>query len=227
MMICFLAVACGDAAPPRTPRSVAPPDDATAWVDLQTMSVNLRDKRVRALQQAIVSEEPRLEITHHPSGATTVRDVETNATMTFRDGVRWAGGYAWSSGDLILSTEKRLVRIELTSTDPKYVGSVIWQKPPLAGSRTAALLLGKVDASPNEADKRIAFAGYEPSGDAPIEVAVIEALGRDSFRATLAIHRSCSKREVRILSWSAPEIAVVVACPEGADIERVRFDGQQ
>ena len=151
------------------------------------MSVNLRDKRVRTLDRDILEySEPRLEITH-TANATTVRDVEqTGAKMTFHESVRWVGGYLWSSGDLILSSDKRLVRIEFTSTDPKYVGSTIWRQPPLAGSRTAAL-------------------------------------ARESVRSTLAVRRSCSKREVRMLMWRPRDLAVVIACPEGADIEHVSF----
>jgi hypothetical protein len=211
--------------PPLRHVFVAPPEeDESAWTDLDTMSVNLRDKRVRMLDRAILEySEPRLEITH-TAHATTVRDIDQpGAKMTFHESVRWVGGYLWSSGDLILSSDKRLVRIEFTSTDPKYVGSTIWEKPPLAGSRTAALLLGAGDRSPNEVAKHIAFAGYEPSGDAPIEVAVIEALARESFRSTLTTRRSCSKREVRMLMWRPRDLAVIVACPEGADIEHVSF----
>ena len=229
-VLLLLCVACSSQPPPLPPRVpppprvVAPPEDASAWIDLDTMSVNLRDKRVRTLQRASLEYgEPRLEITH-AANATTVRDIEQpGAKMTFHESVRWVGGYMWSSGDLILSSDKRLVRIEFTSTDPKYVGSTIWQRPPLAGSRTAALLLGASDRSPIEVAKHIAFAGYEPSGDAPIEVAVIEALARESFHSTLAVHRSCSKREVRMVMWRPRDVAVVIACPEGADIEHVTF----
>ncbi len=204
-------------------RLVASPEDETFWVDLETMSVNLRDKRVRSLHHVIEPAEPRLEITRGRDGATTVVDAESAAAMTFHESIRWAGGYLWSSGDLLLSTDRRLVRIEFTSTDPVSVGRTVWEEAPLTGSHTAALLIGPVHPSPNEAPKFVAFAGYEPSGDGPVEVVVIEALGRTRLRKTLAVHRRCSRREVLVIAWRPRELAVVVACPEGADIEHVSF----
>jgi hypothetical protein len=215
------AITIASAEPTGGTKLVAPPDDETAWVDLETMSVNLRDKRVRTLHRVIEPAEPHLEVTRGRDGEVTVR--VSNAKMTFYESIRWVGGFLWSSGDLLLATDKRLARVEFTSTDPALVGRTIWQEAPLAGSRTTALLMGPVDRSPNAVPKRVAFAAYEPDGDAPVEVAVIEALGRDSFRTTLATRRRCSRREVLLIEWRPRELAVVVACPEGADVEHVNF----
>jgi hypothetical protein len=222
LVIAFAA--CAHAAPRERVERTAPtaPAAPTAgeWVDLETMSVDLATRRVRprAPDVAPALEDGRLEVTH-ANATTTVRDLEQRgAAMTFEESVRWVGGYLWSSGDVLVSSERRLARIELASTDPRYVGNVVWELPPLAGSRGTAVLIGPRDASPIERPKHVAFAGYEPSGDAPVEVALVEALARDVERARVVGPSPCSRREVRLLE--GPPLVVVVACPEGAVVER-------
>jgi hypothetical protein len=146
-----------------------------------------------------------------------VRDVaQSHAEQTFTEAVRWVGGYLWSSGDLFLSSDRRIARIEFTSTDPKFTGSTVWEQPPLAGHRGTALLMG----SPDQSLKLVAFAGWEETGDAPVEIAVIEALQRESHRFTIAAtHRACSRREVKLIMWRPRDLVVIVACPEGAIVE--------
>jgi hypothetical protein len=66
--------------------------------------------------------------------------------------------------------------------------------------------------------KLVAFAGYEPEGDAPVEIAVVEALARTSARYTMTANgRECSHREVRLLERFRA-VVVIVACPEGARV---------
>lgn len=149
--------------------------------------------------------------------STTVMDLERAALVsrrgrmgqTFNEAARWAGGYTWSSGDLILTSDKRLARIEYTSTSPEYVGSTVWSLPPIPGTQGGALLTGPVDQSPQWSDKRICFYGFDPERDEPVSIAIVEALARDPagsnksaaiFRGSVApLGRACGSREVRIM----------------------------
>lgn len=148
--------------------------------------------------------------------------------QTFDEAVRWIDGFVWSSGDLVLSSDKRLARIELTSTSPEYVGTVVWSLPPLAGARGGGLLTGAADRSPNEEEKYICFFGYDPDRSTPVALALVEALARgkdgtsprERFRGTVEpLGRACGPREVRLLQDGAA-IIVIVACAEGAVVER-------
>jgi hypothetical protein len=175
--------------------------------------------------------EPRILIIEGRA-STTVIDVmlalvEPNSgrpalggAQTFHEAVRWVGGYTWSSGDLIVSSDRRVARVEFTSTDREHVGSVVWSVPPLAGSRGEGILTGGLDESPNEVAKAVVLAGFDPSADSPVELEMVEALGRSQWRSHVApVGVAGGDREVRLLDRGA-EILAVVASARGAVVER-------
>jgi hypothetical protein len=142
--------------------------------------------------------------------------------QTFDESVRWVGGYYWSSGDLLLSSDKRLARIEFQSTAPDYNGSIVWTRPPVRGSQGGAVLTGPVDKGPNVAPKHVVFYGYEPNGRTPVEIAIVEALASVAGRGFVQPPDApCAHREVGAVSAGAGEVTILVACEEGAVVEEL------